>query len=58
MAYKIVLDECLGCGACAGECPTGAIVETADGKYEIKADECIDCGSCEGACPVGAPKAE
>ncbi len=57
MAYKINADECLGCGACADECPVGAIVE-ADGKYVIKADECIDCGTCEGTCPVGAPKAE
>ena len=57
MAYKINADECIGCGACADECPVGAIVE-ADGKYTIKADECIDCGACEGACPVEAPVAE
>ena len=56
MAYKIT-DECIGCGACAGECPVGAISEK-DGKYVINADECLDCGACEGACPVGAPKAE
>ena len=57
MAYKINLDECLGCGACADECPVGAISEQ-DGKYVIDADQCLDCGACEGACPVGAPKAE
>ena len=57
MAYKINVDECIGCGACADECPVGAISEK-DGKYVINADECLDCGACEGACPVGAPKAE
>ena len=32
MAYKINVDECIGCGACADECPVGAIAEK-DGKY-------------------------
>ena len=56
MAYKITEDECLGCGACAENCPVEAISEK-DGKYVIDADKCIDCGSCADACPVGAPKA-
>jgi len=50
MAYKIN-DGCISCGACAGECPVGAIAE-GDGKYEINADECIDCGSCAATCPT------
>lgn len=53
MAFKIT-DDCIACGACAAECPVGAISE-GDGKYEIDADTCIDCGSCAGTCPVGAP---
>ena len=53
MAYKIT-DECIGCGACASECPVEAISEK-DGKFEINADACLDCGACAGACPVGAP---
>ncbi len=57
MAYKINADECLGCGACAGECPVSAISEV-DGKYVIDADTCLECGACASVCPVGAPKAE
>lgn len=53
MAYKIS-DACIACGACAGECPVGAIKE-GDGKYEIDAGACIECGACAGTCPVGAP---
>ena len=53
MAYKIS-EDCISCGACAAECPAGAISE-GDGKYEIDADACLDCGACASVCPVGAP---
>ena len=52
MAYKIT-DECISCGACAAECPVGAISEGED-KYVIDADTCIECGACAGTCPMGA----
>ena len=55
MAYHIS-DDCSGCGACAGECPVGAISE-GDGKYVIDESMCIDCGACADACPVEAPQA-
>ena len=44
MPYTIN-DECIACGACAGECPADAISE-GDGKYVIDPDKCLDCGAC------------
>ena len=55
MAYTIN-DNCLMCGACAGECPVACITE-GDGKYVINADECLDCGSCAATCPADAIEA-
>lgn len=48
-----VLDTCISCGACIGECPVSAIVEGAE-HTEIDAAACIDCGACEAVCPVAA----
>ena len=50
--YVIKNDDCIGCGACVGDCPVSAIVEEG-GKYTINED-CIDCGACVGSCPVDA----
>lgn len=52
MAYQIS-DECIKCGACEGECPTGAISE-GDATFVIDEATCIDCGACEATCPVNA----
>lgn len=51
----VINDDCIACGACASNCPVGAISE-GDGKYVIDPDTCIDCGACAGTCPVGAPQ--
>lgn len=54
MAYTIG-SECIGCGACEGNCPVGCI-SNQGGVYVIDAGSCIDCGTCAGDCPVGAIK--
>lgn len=54
MPAKVDQGTCLGCGACTGVCPAGAIELNADGKAEVKEDTCIDCGACVGTCPAGA----
>ena len=55
MAHKIS-SECVNCGACEAECPSGAISE----KGEVRAIDpakCTDCGSCTDACPTSAIEA-
>lgn len=52
MAFKIS-DDCISCGACAGQCPVEAIAEGND-KFVIDADKCISCGACADGCPVEA----
>ncbi len=52
MAYTIS-DECISCGACAGECPFEAISEGST-HFEINADVCQDCGACADTCPTSA----
>lgn len=46
-------NKCIGCGACEGICPVGAIAVT-NGKAQIDSEKCIKCGSCENICPVEA----
>ncbi|MGI5891345.1 MAG: DUF362 domain-containing protein [Bacillota bacterium] len=51
MAYSIT-EECLACGSCLAECPSGAIQE--GDIYSISADSCTECGACVDCCPVNA----
>ena len=51
MAF-VINDGCIGCGACAGTCPVGAISE--GDIYSINPDVCTDCGTCADVCPSEA----
>jgi formate hydrogenlyase subunit 6/NADH:ubiquinone oxidoreductase subunit I len=51
MAYKILKDDCVNCGACENVCPVNAISEVEDKRF-IDAETCIDCGACADVCPV------
>ncbi len=53
MAYKVVKDECINCGACEPECPVEAISEKDDVRW-IDPDVCTSCGACADVCPTGA----
>ncbi|MCF0110676.1 MAG: 4Fe-4S binding protein [Erysipelotrichaceae bacterium] len=54
MPVTVNKDVCIGCGACEGGCPVGAITLTAEGQADCNAEVCIDCGACVGTCPVEA----
>ena len=51
MAY-VIGDDCIACGTCIDECPSGAISEGE--KYSIDPDTCTECGTCADVCPSEA----
>lgn len=55
MAYKIT-DRCIGCGACAAQCPVNAISQGT--PYVIDKNICLECGSCASTCPMQAIEVE
>jgi NAD-dependent dihydropyrimidine dehydrogenase PreA subunit len=54
MSYEIDQNKCVGCTACARNCPVGAIKGEKKMPHTIDPAVCIKCGACIERCKFGA----
>ena len=52
--YEVQPDKCVGCTACARNCPVDAISGEAKKPHYIDPDKCIRCGICKNVCNYDA----
>ena len=50
----VIMDNCIGCTACATVCPQDCIFGDKEELHVIHEDWCIDCSVCGNVCPVAA----
>ena len=58
LTYTINPDTCVGCTACARQCPVQAITGLVKKPHVIDQATCIKCGACYEACRFGAIRKE
>lgn len=54
ISYVIDPEKCIGCTACARNCPVNCITGEVKKPHEIDPALCIKCGKCAEVCPVDA----
>ena len=52
--FKIDVEKCTGCTACARKCPTNAIIGAKKTPHFIVEEKCIGCGTCQEICKFDA----
>lgn len=52
----IITDQCVGCTACAKQCPVKAISGERGALHDVDQDQCVRCGVCRDVCKFNAVK--